>query len=124
MAKTNTKTKKKLSGKAWAVIIAVVVLLGFAGRGSQDEQPADEPQRSVATAEPTEVPTPTPEPTPSPEPTPTPYRIHGCAPDTTVYVSRSNVIHSYSSCSGMKNYTEMTIEDADARGYKYCEHCW
>ena len=72
--------------------------------------------------------------TPESTPGPTPERalepapdtlIHGVPADTIVYVStRSNTIHSVHDCSGMKNYREMTIADADAKGYAYCSNCW
>lgn len=72
---------------------------------------------------PTPEPTPTPAPTPTPEPTPAPIRGHSA--DTVVYVSqRSNTIHSIPDCSGMKRFREMTLGEADARGYKYCSNCW
>ena len=87
--------------------------------------------------EPVEVPAAGPVPEPLEEPTqptapeppaqeaPTPSKIRGRSPDTIVYVSdRSHTIHSVSNCSGMKNYSEMTIERADAKGYKYCPTCW
>ena len=116
--------KQKVSWKVWAGVIAAVILIGIGGNMNKEEE-AQEPTRAVATEEPaaTAEPTPTPIPTPTPEPTPTPYRIHGLAPDTTVYVSRNNVIHFRSDCSGMKKYTEMTLEEADRAGYSYCEHC-
>lgn len=42
-----------------------------------------------------------------------------------VYVSdKSNTIHSIPDCSGMKNYREMSEEQANANGYKYCPNCW
>lgn len=45
--------------------------------------------------------------------------------NATVYVSNySNTIHSIPDCSNMKNYREMTREQADANKYKYCENCW
>lgn len=84
------------------------------------EAPTPEPTPE-ATPEPTEEPTPEPTVAPTPEPQP----VRGLAPETIVYVSsRSNTIHSVSDCSGMKNYREMTIYDADQRGYKYCSNCW
>ncbi|MDE7054421.1 MAG: thermonuclease family protein [Oscillospiraceae bacterium] len=44
---------------------------------------------------------------------------------STVYVSnRSNTIHSVPDCGGMKNYREMSREEADSQGYKYCPNCW
>lgn len=51
--------------------------------------------------------------------------IHGYSADRTVYVSNSGKkIHLISNCSGMKNYTAMTLEEADARGYAYCSRCF
>lgn len=51
--------------------------------------------------------------------------IHGYSADRTVYVSNSGKkIHLIPNCSGMKNYTEMTLEEADARGYAYCSRCF
>jgi len=125
--------KKKGSWKIWAVAAGVALVIGgLAGNGEEK----DEPTRSaVVTAAPTPTPTPSPVPTPTPEPTetpvptdtpeptPTPWRIRGMDPQTTVYVSRNGVIHFKHDCSGMKNYTEMTLEKADKAGYKYCEHC-
>lgn len=114
------KTKKKPSWKLWAVILGLLVLLGIGGSSGKDEAP--EPVRAaVVTEAPTAAPTAVP--TPTPEPTATPYRIHGHDPQTAVYVSRNGVIHFRADCSGMQYYTEMTLEQADAAGYKYCEHC-
>ena len=76
------------------------------------------------------VPEPAPEPgaQPVPEPEPAPERgglIHGVPADTIVYVStRSHTIHSVHDCSGMKNYSEMTVAEAEAKGYDYCPNCW
>lgn len=51
--------------------------------------------------------------------------IRGRPSNTEVYVSnRSNTIHSVSDCSGMKNYRTMTLGEADANGYIYCNDCW
>ena len=130
--------KKKSSWKLWAVLLGVFVLLGL---GSRSGSKAPEPSRAatdavdlaeaqgvdapedvpVYTAAPTRAPTP--EPTETPEPTATPHRIHGRDPQTEVYVSRQGVIHFRADCSGMKYYTAMSLEQADAAGYKYCEHC-
>ena len=59
----------------------------------------------------------------APEPTATPYLIHRLDPQTEVYVSKKGVIHFDKTCSGMKNYTAMTLEKADAAGYEYCSRC-
>lgn len=70
----------------------------------------------------------TPDKTPDQTPVNTPSIPSGNqkpGPMDTVYVSkRSNTIHSVPDCGGMKNYREMTREEADAHGYKYCETCW
>lgn len=64
-------------------------------------------------------------PSPSPEATPQPTRIHGWLPDTTVYVSKRGIIHLSHTCSGMKRYTEMTLERAyKTYGDSFCENCW
>lgn len=88
------------------------------------QEPTPEP-----TTEPTPVPTPAPTPAPTPDPTPAPTSepqpIRGRSPDTIVYVSnRSNTIHSVHDCSGMRHYREMTLYEADANGYNYCNDCW
>lgn len=118
-----TKKKKKVSGKAVAIGAGVFVLLAIIGGVkeaiSAAAEPSPEPVRAVAAA----VPEPTAPPTATPEPTPTPYLIHRMDPYRTVYVSRNNVIHVDPGCSGMKNYTEMTLEEADAAGYEYCSRC-
>ncbi len=92
---------------------------------------APTPSPTIApTPEPTIAPTPTPTIAPTPEPTiaPAPIpaltAINGHSADMTVYVSRNGKIHSVSDCSGMKYYTEMTLGDADSRGYVYCKNCW
>lgn len=94
--------------------------------------PTPAPARSLkpeSVAEPEAVsetePAPEPEPTPQPEPAPAVKAIHGVPADTVVYVSkRSHTIHKVHDCSGMKNYEEMTIEQAEAKGYDYCPNCW
>ena len=42
----------------------------------------------------------------------------------TVYVSNSGKIHRIPNCSGMKNYTEMSKDEAVSRGYSYCKNCY
>ena len=41
-----------------------------------------------------------------------------------VYVSRKGIYHSYPTCSGMKYYTAMSIDDALSAGYRACKKCW
>lgn len=76
------------------------------------------------TPTPESTPSPTPAPTPAPEPEPVVTTIRGLPSTTTVYVSNSGKIHRVSDCSGMKNYREMSLGDADTRGYDYCSNCW
>lgn len=88
---------------------------------------APDPTQEISPVpEPTPISTPEPIPTPEPTPTLEPKMIHGVPADTIVYVSsRSDTIHSVHDCSGMKNYKEMTIGDAEAKyGDKYCPNCW
>lgn len=43
----------------------------------------------------------------------------------TVYVSKSGKkIHSIPNCSGMKNYWEMSYDDAVKAGYSFCKNCY
>lgn len=85
----------------------------------QNPEAAPEPKPEP---DPEPVITPEPEPDQKPEPEKT---IKGKSSNTIVYVSkRSNTIHSVNDCGGMKNYREMTLGDADSRGYKYCPNCW
>lgn len=113
MAKRKKKTK--LPVKALGIGAAVLLAVGLFAGGEEESapEPTAEPVRAAATALPTET----------PEPTATPYRIHFRDPQTTVYVSKNHVIHFDKTCSGMKHYTEMTLEKADAAGYEYCDRC-
>lgn len=42
----------------------------------------------------------------------------------TVYVSNSGKYHSKSNCSGMKHYTEMSLDEAIGAGHVACKKCW
>ncbi len=42
----------------------------------------------------------------------------------TVYVSNSGKYHSKCDCSGMKNYTEMSLDEAIDAGHVACKKCW
>lgn len=85
---------------------------------------AEAPERDVPVPEPTHEPLQ--EPSPEVQPKPEPERtIRGRSSNAIVYVSkRSNTIHSVNDCGGMKNYREMTLGEADGRGYDYCPNCW
>ena len=116
------KRKTKIPVKALGIGAAVLVALGLFAGGEEEASP--EP---TATAEPvraaTVKPLPTVVPTDTPKPTATPYLIHRLDPQTEVYVSKQGVIHFDNTCSGMKHYTAMTLEKADAAGYEYCTRC-
>lgn len=42
----------------------------------------------------------------------------------TVYVSDNGIYHSSPHAHGMKNYTAMSLADAQAKGYKACSKCY
>ncbi|MBQ4164962.1 MAG: hypothetical protein IJD85_01410 [Oscillospiraceae bacterium] len=42
----------------------------------------------------------------------------------TVYVSSAGKYHSKSTCSGMKSYTEMSLDEAQEAGHIACKRCW
>ncbi len=42
----------------------------------------------------------------------------------TVYVSSTGKYHKKCDCSGMKNYTEMTLQQAIEAGHTACKRCW
>ena len=42
----------------------------------------------------------------------------------TVYVSNAGKYHRRSNCSGMKQYTEMSLNDAKAAGHVACKKCY
>ena len=45
--------------------------------------------------------------------------------DTVVYVSASDILHLKSNCSGMKNYREMTLGEAEGAGLsRRCKKCF
>ena len=115
MAKKKTKIPAKAIGIGAAVLLGIGLLSG--GEDESAPEPTDEPVRAAVFVETTDPPPVT------PEPTATPYRIHGMDPETVVYVSKNHIIHFKPDCSGMKKYTEMTLEKADAAGYEYCDHC-
>ncbi|MCC8357069.1 MAG: hypothetical protein LJU34_04345 [Oscillospiraceae bacterium] len=51
--------------------------------------------------------------------------IHGYPSTSDVYVSTSShKIHLRSDCSGMKNYSTMTLGEAESCGYEYCKNCF
>ena len=111
---------KKLLKKWWFwLIVVVVVLIGIGGAGQGDEAAET---RALPAADVADTPEPTA--TAMPTPKPTPYRVWGLSADRTVYVSNAGKIHLKSDCSGMKTYTEMTLEEAYNAGYEKCERCW
>ena len=60
------------------------------------------------------------EPEPEPEPTPTPSQS-----ETMAWIPKSgSKYHSYSGCSNMKNPSQVTKSQAEAKGYTACKKCW
>ena len=127
---------------AAAVLLLLFALAGCGGGGSEPpgetvspavEQEAVLPAGGEPAAEPVRPSSPAAEPAPEPEPEPEPAEemaeaaeeIHGLPPEMPVYVSkRSNTIHLVSDCCNMKHYHEMTLGEADAKGYDCCLHCF
>ena len=101
------------------------------------EAPTPEPTETP-TPEPTSTPEPTPEPTPevtatpkpTPEPAPEPVVEATATSDeggssTMVWIPQTGKkYHSKSSCSNMKNPSEVTIEKAQKLGFTACKKCW
>lgn len=113
---------------AAAVLLLLFALAGCGGGGSEPPgetvSPAVE-QEAVLPAEGEPAAEPAPEPEPEPEPAEAAEEIHGLPPETPVYVSkRSSTIHLVSDCCNMKHYREMTLGEADAKGYDCCLHCF
>lgn len=125
---------------AAAVLLLLFALAGCGGGGSEPpgetvspavEQEAVLPAEGEPAAEPVRPSSPAAEPAPEPEPEPAEEpaeaaeEIHGLPPETPVYVSkRSSTIHLVSDCCNMKHYREMTLGEADAKGYDCCLHCF
>ena len=100
-------------------------------------EPTETPTpEQTSTPEPTPEPTPevtaTPKPTPEPTPAPTPEPVVEVAAasdeggsSTMVWIPQTGKkYHSKSSCSNMKNPTEVTIEKAQEFGFTACKKCW
>lgn len=84
--------------------------------------PTPEP---TATPTPTPTVTPTPTITPIPTSTPTPEPTPEQVSEEMVWVSGSGAkYHSNPSCSNMSAPTEITISDAESRGYEPCKKCY
>ena len=80
--------------------------------------------KPTLTPAPTLKPTSTPKPTAKPKPTATPKPKNNGGGSYTVYVSRNNVMHLKSNCSGMKYYETMSYSSAVARGASRCSKCF
>lgn len=53
-----------------------------------------------------------------------PQSYYDEAEQRVVYVSSTGKYHKKCDCSGMKNYTEMTLQQAVEAGYTACKRCW
>lgn len=115
-------------GAVAAILAVALFVAGCLVSPSPENDAADVSAAFVAatdTPAPTATPKPTAPPELTPEPAPTPERVRGWLADTEVYISSSNgIVHSRSSCSGMKYYWTTTIKAADEAGYEFCEKCW
>ena len=101
------KLSKKARAGIIAVMWAVLIILGIVG-GNNKESTQQQPMPTA---------TPTPEPTATPEPAE--------AKPTMVYIANSGTkYHRLSSCSGMENPTEVTLEQAESWGYTPCKRCY
>lgn len=113
--------------KAWTIIILFVFAVGFfMGRAilGPKEVPDIPDTRQVA-AYAAATPSPLVLATPTPTAAPTiPPMARSTSVIQTVYISRSNLIHSDPHCSGMKYYTEMPLDEAQSNGYRKCSKCW
>lgn len=107
----------------------------FSPSSSKDNTalPKNEEAHLTPTPVPTNTPTPEPTATPTPTPTVTPVPTNTPIPTSTpeqeseemVWVSGSgSKYHSNSSCSNMSAPTEITISDAESRGYEPCKKCY
>lgn len=130
----------KQCSKRWRTIVisafvAVCFLFGALGLTANVDNDANSslPVSSEVKHEPTSEPTiePTPEPTPEPttEPTPEPTEQPAAVADVKeemVWIAGSGngeKYHSRSTCSGMKNPVEISLSEAQARGYGPCGRC-
>lgn len=108
------------------IAIALVVLLAFCGKDSDDVAEEDSGtviilSETMPTPTPTPEPTATPDPTPEPEPTPEPTPT----PEPMVWIPQSGTkYHRSSTCSNMTNPSQVTLSDAIAWGYTACGRCY
>ena len=101
---------------------------------SSEPQPSPTPMPTpTQTPAPTPSPTPTPTATVTPAPVPTAEPIVAPAPVIVQEEQKENMVwvpstgkkyHRHSNCSGMKNPSYVSIDDAIARGYTPCKKCY
>ena len=73
----------------------------------------------------TPEPTVTPDPTPEPTPEPTPQPVEEEQNEQMVWIPNSgSKYHSKSSCSNMKNPSQVSISTAKSLGFTACKKCW
>ena len=131
---------KKRGFRWWYILIALLVI-GALARPKAEEPDKTTPNNSVvsATVEPSPTPEPTAEPTPEPtaEPTPVEYTEPPAEtepPETQAPVQTETMVwiptnggtkyHSKSSCSNMDNPQQVTLSEAQARGFTPCGRCY
>ena len=141
------RTGRKRRFKWWYAAIAVVFVAILATPGKKDNEEKPQQESAVyATMEPTASPEPTVGPTESPElttePTPaaTPFVGYTSPPAATASPATQEVVqtetlvwiptnggtkyHSKSSCSNMDNPQQVTLSEAQARGFTACKRCY
>lgn len=134
---------KKPFYKKWWVWVIALILLGSCFGGGTDEAASETEVPTIETIRPTVVlPTPTtkltetPEPAETPEPTKTPEPVETPEPtespipterpEPTVWIPTNggSKYHSSQFCSKMKNPVQVTLSEAEARGFTACKRCY
>ena len=112
--------KKPFYKRWWFWLVVAFVVIGAIGSSMEKTQTSEPTATPEITASPAPEPTATPEPTLSPEPTP-----EAEPGQALVWIPQSgSKYHSSPSCSNMKNPTQVTVEEAESRGYEPCKKCY
>lgn len=135
----SSKVRLGKAGKAGVLAIVWIILLVFAGSGSEEATPyaASSVSSTVSsaavesmpdpTAAPTAEPTPAPTAEPTPEPTATPEPGPTATPEPEMVWIPTNggtKYHSRSDCSGMEDPEYVTKDTAIKRGFGPCGRCY
>ena len=141
------QTRRKRRFKWWYAVIAVVfvAILATPSKKADEEEPRQETavyatMKPTANPEPTAEPTESPKPTAEPTPAATPFVGYTSPPaatappvvqetvqtETLVWIPTNGgtKYHSKSSCSNMDNPQQVTLSEAQARGFTACKKCY